>query len=99
MEQTEKKRWIAYQKENAIVSPTVPPASCPTRWSSTLKLTKYHAEHLDLYKEFFDAERRICDTSYLENLTDIFHKEPELRRLRTELTFFGRTFGRDDFAD
>ena len=69
------------------MSPTVPPAWRATRWSSTPKLTKYHAKHLDLYKDFFDAERRICDTSYLENLTDFFHKEPELRRLRTELTF------------
>jgi len=58
-----------------------------TRWNTWFEAALYHAEHLDVYVIFVDAETEHGSTQQLHKLSTLLHNEQQLNELRAELEF------------
>lgn len=67
-----KMRYLEYLKKKGVTNPKLPPEPCQSRWNSWFETVIYHEQYLELYCEFFLAEKSsaLAMQRLLEILTD-----------------------------
>lgn len=84
-----KRRWVGFLVMKERVQAKVPPEAGNTRWNSWFEAVKYHAEHLQLYKEFFLAENSSAQA--VTNILNLLETDENLQALKVKLTFISES--------
>jgi len=79
-------RYLNHLCQNNVQKISLPPVPVITRWNTWFEAALYHAEYLDHYISFVDAEMEDGSTQQLRRLSTLLHG-PQLNELRAELEF------------
>lgn len=80
-------RYLNQLRQQKATKIALPPVPMITRWNTWFEAALYHAEHLDVYVIFVDAEIEHGSTQQLRKLSTLLHNEQQLNELRAELEF------------
>jgi len=80
-------RYLNQLRQQKATKISLPPVPVITRWNTWFEAALYHAEHLDVYVIFVDAEIEHGSTQQLRKLSTLLHNEQQLNELRAELEF------------
>jgi len=80
-------RYLNQLRQQKATKIALPPVPVITRWNTWFEAALYHAEHLDVYVIFVDAEIEHGSTQQLRKLSTLLHNEQQLNELRAELEF------------